>query len=234
MAKETLNSIILIDRTGSMLTKWNQTIKAVNEYINKTKEYEDVKTRFTVMAFDRYNSGYSRASNFFSDAIQPDIPRTDIITYLRVNETGKKIKDIGFHEIGPRGMTPLYDAVSRAISEAEKAGFDKTTIIVVTDGLENASTEYTTEEQIKSRIKSAEARGWEVLFIGAEFESEQMSTTFGLDRSKFLDVGNAEEMSVAMAATSDMTRNYMSGLAMNYSDGLKGDLKNKTWEKSNG
>lgn len=231
MKKPILNSIILIDRSGSMSNIWSQTISAVNKYIDQTKKFKDVTNRFTVIAFDRVNTvgwGVFKRESIFED-VAPVVPDVGAdIQVIRDNLTSRKITHISKHEITPRGMTPLYDAIDRGIEVAEKAGYEKTTIIVITDGLENKSSKYTTKEQIRSRIKSAEARGWEITFIGAQFESEVMAADFGMSPDKFLDVGDAKDMTVAMAATAALSTNYASrGVAISYS----AEIKKEMWKE---
>ena len=56
-------------------------------------------------------------------------------------------KPVSLEDATPRGMTPLNDAIGRIVALA-KAGFnrvkyDKLALIIMTDGLENASREYT-------------------------------------------------------------------------------------------
>lgn len=230
MKKPILNSIILIDRSGSMSPIWSQTISAVNAYIDETKKFKDVNNRFTVIAFDRIQSctwGVFKRESIFEDVgPTPPVYQADI-KVIRDNLTSRKITHISKYEITPRGMTPLYDAIDRGIEVAEKAGYDKTSIIVITDGLENKSSKYTTKEQIRSRIESAEARGWEITFIGAQFESEVMAADFGMSTSKFLDVGNANDLGAAMAETACMSSSYASSdTAMFYSS----DTKTRMWE----
>lgn len=72
----------------------------------------------------------------------------------------------------PRGCTRLYDAIGLTCStvkdEISKAATkpDKVLIVILTDGQENSSQEYTTE-QVQALVEAQQKSGWEFSFIGA-------------------------------------------------------------------
>jgi Mg-chelatase subunit ChlD len=62
----------------------------------------------------------------------------------------------------PRGGTPLFDAIGLAIHDlenVEESTDENKVLVIVTDGFENASKEYTFEN-ISSKIKEKEEAGW--------------------------------------------------------------------------
>ena len=92
-----------------------------------------------------------------------------------------------------RGCTALFDAMGRTIQkmvniqkgtkEEEKA--EKIIFVIITDGLENASREYTCD-RLRSMIKYQTDRyGWEFIFLGANMDAVQEAAKFGIheDRS---------------------------------------------------
>jgi uncharacterized protein YegL len=70
----------------------------------------------------------------------------------------------------PRGSTALYDAIGRTINaiDSRVAGYpcQKVVLVILTDGQENASKEYS-GCQVKSMIKDRECKGWEVVYLSA-------------------------------------------------------------------
>jgi hypothetical protein len=91
----------------------------------------------------------------------------------------------------PRGSTALLDAVGRAINtvgddlakrpEAERPG--KVIIVVITDGHENASKEFT-KKQIADMIKlQRESYSWEFTFIGANMDAFAEAGGMGIPTS---------------------------------------------------
>ena len=75
----------------------------------------------------------------------------------------------------PRGVTPLYDAIGMLLDRAERlvgAGADPADqlVVIFSDGLENASSDWT-RERIDARIAALRADGWTFVFLGANQDS---------------------------------------------------------------
>ena len=94
----------------------------------------------------------------------------------------------------------------------------------MTDGYENASKEYS-QESIKSKIKSFEDRKWEVVFLGAGFDSvEIVSDSLGVASNKTLNFAQGNMMrGMEILAASSLSYGS-SGVAMEYSKSIKTDL----------
>lgn len=73
------------------------------------------------------------------------------------------------YSMAPRGMTPLNDAIGRgiALTAERSAKADKVIVVIVTDGGENSSREYTSG-QITNLIKAKEAEGWGFVFLATD------------------------------------------------------------------
>jgi hypothetical protein len=71
----------------------------------------------------------------------------------------------------PHDTAPLYDAIGRTLTVArqEAPGGMKKLCVILTDGLENASTEYT-RKQIFALIKSCEQEDWTFIYLGADHD----------------------------------------------------------------
>jgi len=52
-------------------------------------------------------------------------------------------------------------------------------VVIITDGMENASIEYS-QKAIKALISSKEEQGWEFLFVGANIDSIQAADDIGI------------------------------------------------------
>lgn len=87
-----------------------------------------------------------------------------------------------------RGSTALLDAVGRTIldvgyrlsitSEKERAG--KVIFVITTDGLENASHEFT-YQKVKELIKHQQEKyDWEFIFLGANIDVAQEADSLGI------------------------------------------------------
>lgn len=88
----------------------------------------------------------------------------------------------------PRGMTALLDALGRKITSldaklsamSDKKRPGKVMVIIVTDGFENASREYSTE-RIKEMIEhQSKIHDWEFVFLGANIDAVATAKTYGI------------------------------------------------------
>lgn len=195
-----MNVYILLDRSGSMSTLWSESIGSINGYVSKlTKE-----TKVHLAVFDSVSY--------------------DVVRECRV----KDWKDVSSNEVTPRGTTPLYDSCGRIMALAEKENAKKTMLVVMTDGYENASKEYS-QQQIKDRVKSWEDKKWEVVFLGANFDSvDAVSGSLGLSANKSVNYAAGNMMrGMEMLATSSMAY-ATSDTAINFTDDIKSSLSNKT------
>jgi hypothetical protein len=75
-----------------------------------------------------------------------------------------------------RGWTALLDAMGKTISDVQERHLndrpDKTLFLVITDGIENRSQEYTAEGQVKKMVRECiEDHGWEFFYLGANVDT---------------------------------------------------------------
>ena len=144
-----LEIVAVLDRSGSMATTATDVIGGFNAFVAEQKK-RDMEVKATVVLFDDQY-----------DVWQDGVDVNDI-------------PDISAVYV-PRGSTALLDAVGRAITtvgqrlcqtdEAQRPG--KVVVLIMTDGQENASKEYTFKA-IADMIKTQrETYSWEFIFIGA-------------------------------------------------------------------
>lgn len=185
--------------------RWEESLQAINSYV-KAQTIEGA--RVTLAVFDTN-------TEFEHKIIRHHTP---INAWEPVTAT----------EIMPRGWTPLFDAIREMTRGMEFVNDEKSVLIIVTDGGENASRS-TTKAQAKEMIDRIKAKGWQVLFIGADFDafSEAASVGVGYVNTVQTTRGN---YGVTMAMASQKANIYAEqGAAMNWSDG---DRKKAVGEKS--
>lgn len=196
---DTVQSYVLLDRTGSMSNIWDEALSSVNAYAESFAADApgaeiagaDINTAVTVAVFD------------YQDGMQFDVLRD------KVDPTAwKKVTN---DEASPRGMTPLFDAIGKIITRAEADNPEKAVIVIMTDGLENSSREFT-KQGAKAALDRAQARGWEVVFLGAEFASFNDAEAVGMASSKTMAVGQGR-MNESMDALAQKARAYGKGAA---------------------
>lgn len=194
---DTVQSYILLDRTGSMSDIWDEALASVNAYANSFAADApgaeiagaDIKTAVTVAAFD------------YQNGMQFDV--------LRDKVDPAKWSEVTNDEASPRGMTPLFDAIGRIVNRAEADNPEKAVIVIMTDGLENSSREIT-KEGAKAALDRAAAKGWEVVFLGAEFASFSDAEAVGVAASKQMAVGQ-DRMRESMDNLAQKARAYGKG-----------------------
>ncbi|MEL7452605.1 MAG: vWA domain-containing protein [Pseudomonadota bacterium] len=185
-----VHSYILLDRTGSMSGIWGEALSSVNAYATSIGEAEagdaDIKTEISLAVFDA------------QEGLQFDVLRRSVGA-----EDWAEVTDA---EAAPRGMTPLYDAIGRLVSLAEADGPEKAVLVIMTDGLENASREMT-GDGAKAALDRARERGWEVVFLGAEFANFSDADAVGVSGQKSIAVGSGR-FSSTMSNLAKKSRDY--------------------------
>lgn len=181
-----MQAYILLDRSGSMQSLWVEALSSVNafakELANKT-DGPSVDSHVTLAVFDSQES------------LQFDT--------LRRKQPALHWENVTDKDASPRGMTPLLDAMVRIISLAEGDNPDKAVIVVMTDGQENASREVT-HEGVKAALDRVKAKGWEVVFLGANFDNIADASSVGVGGGKqmAMSVGTMNESMSRLARKS--------------------------------
>jgi uncharacterized protein YegL len=200
MAKKNkpLSVYVALDRSGSMSgERWTHAIDSINEYINGLKK-EKIEGTVNVTAFD--TSGTSvRLEELVED---------QSIAYY---------EPLTHNVVSPSGMTPLFDAAANVMDRALENNADRTIVVIMTDGEENSSKEYN-QNKIKEKVKLLEAKKWEVVFLGANFDVTQYTAGSGLAATKMRNVDFSNQIQrTAMQAdlTSSTVAYAQAGQAIN-------------------
>ncbi len=118
------------------------------------------------------------------------------------------------YRLVPRGMTALLDAIGRTIAmvHARIESMDpadrpaNVLFAVITDGMENASQEWT-RLQVMDSVKARTAEGWHFTFLGADQDAVQEGRGLGVDAAASLTFDkSAQGVTGAMRSTSDAYR----------------------------
>lgn len=181
----------LLDRTGSMDVCKKETITGFNRYVEALEKGDKEGTvRFTLTQFD------SQSIDLLDDAV----PLNKVTVLSEAN-------------FQPRGMTPLHDAIGKTIRATElKAGkCYKVLFVTLTDGQENASTEWNADS-IKKLMKEKEANeGWTFAHIGVGADGWAATTRLAqgtLSAANFVHV-TPQNVGRAMNSTAQASVAYM-------------------------
>jgi len=200
---ENLSVFVALDRSGSMGgEKWTNAIDSLNEYV-KGLQKEEISGDITVIAFD--------SDGMFGGNVKarltPIAESADIAYFKRIDP------DVLY----PAGGTPLYDAAGHVMNLALEKNSKRTVVVILTDGEENTSKEYT-QAKIKEKVKALEEKKWEVIFLGANFDVTAYTQDSGLATTKMrnFDLNNQVQRSAMYADLTASTAAYAkTGAAMN-------------------
>lgn len=173
MKKGLTELVFILDRSGSMAGLESDTIGGFNGMLQKQKRESGEANVTTVLFDDRYELLHDHQS------IDSIALMTEKQYYVR-------------------GCTALFDAMGKAIQkmvniqkstkDEEKA--EKVIFVIITDGLENASREYTCD-RLKSMIEYQTDRyGWEFIFLGANMDAVQEAARFGIQEDRSVTFTN--------------------------------------------
>ena len=142
---------LILDRSGSMGGRENDGINGVNSFIEEQKKLPDPAS----IAFVRFD--------------------TEATERFRAMQPLADVKPLERSEYQPRGGTPLLDAVGKTIAQLEddwKAEQpERAILVIVTDGEENSSREYT-KAKVKEMIESRQSSGkWAFVYLGANVDA---------------------------------------------------------------
>ena len=159
--------VFILDRSGSMGGLESDVIGGFNSMLAKQQELAG-ECRITTVLFDHEYE------------ILHD--RIDIMAVSPITE----------NEYFVRGQTALLDAIGKTIHKIGKTQkhtvkeyrAEKVLFVFTTDGMENASREYT-YDKIKSNIDQQKSEyGWEFIFLGADIDAVEVANRFGIAKNR--------------------------------------------------
>ena len=166
MNKNLTELVFILDRSGSMSGLEDDTIGGFNSFIEKQKAVEGECLVSTVLF------------NHSSTVIHDRVPL-------------KTISKMSRKDYYPSGNTALIDAmgdsirhirnVHKYIREEDIPG--QTIFVIITDGMENSSHRYTSDE-VKKMVSAQKECGWEFLFLAANIDAVETAKQYGIDEDR--------------------------------------------------
>ena len=167
MKKNLTEMVFILDKSGSMAGLEADTIGGFNSMIERQKK-EPGEAYVSTVLFSNYS------------AVIHD--RVDI----------RRIEPLTDRQYFVGGGTALIDAIGGAIHHIgnvhkyarEEDRPEHTIFVITTDGMENASYRYTSDE-VKAMVEKEKAQyGWEFLFLGANIDAVETASHFGITRDR--------------------------------------------------
>ena len=167
MKKNLTEMIFILDKSGSMSGLEADTIGGFNGMIEKQKKEEGEALVSTVL---------------FSDESTVLHDRVDLA----------KIEPMTDRQYYVGGCTALIDAIGQAIHHIgnvhkyarEEDVPEHTIFVITTDGMENASHRYSSDEVKRMVKRQKEKYGWEFLFLGANIDAVETAARFGIGEDR--------------------------------------------------
>lgn len=203
MNQELTDITIVLDRSGSMQSVANDTIGGFNRFLKDQREAPG-HALITLHQFD------------------------DQFETVICAKSVKEAKELTHETFVPRGSTALFDAMGRAINETGKRLARipahkrpaKAVFVVITDGFENASKEFT-KEKVRGMIEHQRSKyAWEFVFLGANQDAVMTGVSFGFVADNSMTyANNAAGVNAVFACTSANLVSMRSGASatMSYS-----------------
>lgn len=167
MKKDLTELVFILDRSGSMSGLESDTIGGYNAMLEKQKKGPGEAIITTVLFDDRYE-----------------------LLHDRINLRG--IAPITDKEYFVRGSTALLDAIGRTINKignvqkhtADEERAEHVMFVITTDGMENASREFS-YEKVRQMIEHQKSKyGWEFIFLGANIDAIGTAERFGISKDR--------------------------------------------------
>ena len=170
---ERIELVLVLDKSGSMQGLESDTIGGFNSMIEKQKA---LSTPVDVTAV------------LFNDT-------TDVLYTHKNIRTVRPLTDKEY-EVG--GTTALLDAVGNTILKVErepsvKSRGTKVVFVIITDGLENASAEFS-KTKVKQMISDKQEKaGWDFIYLGANIDAVEEADAIGVKKSNAVTYKNTRK-----------------------------------------
>ncbi len=162
---------LILDRSGSMQDLSNQVILSFNDFLEEQKTIEGEAT----VSLVQFNHEYS-------------------LVYEGIDlQNANQLNTDNYHA---SGNTALFDAIGRTIQDTKervKPGTADVVFVITTDGLENASQEYS-GSQIKDMIAECETDyGWHFMYLAANDDAFDQHRSLGIDGASCYQLAPTED-----------------------------------------
>ncbi len=179
---ETTEIICVLDRSTSIRTSGltDKTIEGFNSFLSEQKKAPG-KAKLTLCLFDggkHYGAVEGKTYEIIHERMDiNDVPDLNRDTFI------------------PKGMTAMYDAIGATIDSVytklkDTKNKSKVIFLIMTDGEENSSEEYTQKSVFELIEKRKKTDKWAFLFIGANIDTIKSGGNMGISRGNTMSYSN--------------------------------------------
>lgn len=216
METKHLKIVFVIDESGSMHGSESDVIGGFNSYIDQQKADNTGKITVSLWKFNE------KAKIVISNK-----PASEVLPLER-------------GDYRPGGSTALYDAVGFAMISADREHLelseserpDKVIMVIITDGMENASREFTSSA-LKAAVRMHEEEmNWSFVFLGSELQNFRDADDLGIKNRAY---SSKEKMRDSFDSLSNSSWRYKRSMYLSekhFMDDLTEDLNKAGKEDS--
>ncbi len=172
MKKGLTELVFILDRSGSMADLTGDTIGGFNSLIGKQKNVEGEALVTTVL--------FNQESFRLHDRVPLE-----------------KVERLTEKDYVASGCTALIDAIGETVEHIadvhkyirEEDRPEHTMFVITTDGLENASRSFSSDE-VKKLVTAKKEEGWEFIFLGANIDAVETARHFGISEDRAVNYRN--------------------------------------------
>lgn len=181
MEAKNIYNLIILDESGSMTAIERQAVSAMNETIQGVRNAQKANPE----------------QNYLISLVVFEGDGVKGVRTVRDRVPVEDIEDIKQEEYCPGACTPLYDAMGLAINNLDKVTKqgDPVLATIITDGMENSSTEFF-GSAIKALVSKKRESGWTFAYIGANQDAVEVA--------RELDIKNALNFEATEEGTEEM------------------------------
>ncbi len=179
---------VLLDESSSMCSTADATIEQFNSFIGEQKTVKNAQILATLTTFS-------------------DSPR-----HLYIARPVDQVPDLTAQTYHPEGCTALYDAIHASMQTVEdsmRREDEKTGVlfVIITDGGENASRQFSVYEgglgKIRTMIAKRKKEGWNFVFLGEDIDAGH-GEELGIASSKRVSKSNSKKMFSALSRSTSL------------------------------
>lgn len=164
---------LILDRSGSMGAIMDATVEGVNAFLAEQQKAAGEALLYFVQFDDQYDHVYDG-----------DMQGAPLLTLAEK-------PDKNHHRYEPRGITALLDAIGRTIEDLgkrlekmpEPERPAKVVVVIMTDGLENASKHYKLRQIADMIAHQRDVYKWQFQYLGANQDAITEAGKFGIPAS---------------------------------------------------
>lgn len=169
--KQHVHNLIILDESGSMSSIKNSVIHNFNETVQSIK------------GADKKHQNQEHFISFFSF-------NSSGIKTFHLNEGTSNLKEINADDYEPNELTPLYDTIGYSVNKVRKLIKDidncYVLVTILTDGLENASKEYS-QLDIKTLIEELKEENWTFTYLGTDHAVEEAAEKISIRNTFYFE-----------------------------------------------